>query len=74
MKYKKMKNARWSFSLMVPLTLIAFVLAFYTVNGNVQVIHSSTFLDYIAIPLVAIGVILYNCVDEPLQKVLTEKF
>jgi hypothetical protein len=60
---------------MVPLTLLAFILCWLTCrNNSIQVIGTNTFLDYIAISLATIGVILYNCEDEPPSEVLIEKF
>ena len=75
MKYKMTRQARWTFSLMVPLTTFAFFFGWLSFeSGSIHIIATKTFLDYIAIILATIGVILYNCADEPPSEVLIEKF
>ena len=75
MKYKKTLITRMIFSMIVPMTVLAFGLADLTFDNNViSVLTNYTPIDFIAIPLCGMGVILYNFVEEPPQKVIIEKF
>jgi len=76
MKHKQAFNARKVFSFMVPVTVIVFLLACQTLKYQniISVIEVYTPLDFVAILMATVGVILYNCSSEPPQKVLTEKF
>ena len=76
MKHKKAENTRWTFSLQVPVTVAAFYLAYLTLPTGTtnEVLAKHTVYDWVAIPLVTVGVIMYNCSAEPTQKVNIEKF
>jgi hypothetical protein len=76
MKAKEVKQARKSYSVMVPLTVLAFLCAswsFTKVEGH-RVYKNNTLYDFIAIPLATVGVFIYNVIDIPTQEVLIEKF
>jgi hypothetical protein len=61
---------------MVPLTALAFYLCVFTFQDNpdIQILTNSTFLDWFAIPLSTLGVVLYTAFEEPPKSVLIEKF
>ncbi len=67
MKYKKEKHARYSFAVMVPLTAAAFYLCVFTFkeDQDINIRTNHTFLDWFAIPLSTLGVILYTAFEEP---------
>ena len=71
MSAKVMRNARIVFSLMVPLTMAAFLLG--TLAKEIDVDYGSpTWLDILALVIAAFGVWLYNWFEEKPQKASIE--
>ena len=67
---KSTRNARVTFSLMVPLTLVAFMLASLA-EPTIEIGHPD-WLDIIAVVVVGAGVWLYNWFEERPQKASIE--
>eukprot|EP00347_Sterkiella_histriomuscorum_P015447 403356997 len=76
MRHKKGKNAKWIFSFMVPLTVLAFVLSILTIGGNEVIGTQSEFNIFygFGLALVMIGVFLFNYFEEKKQKASIESF
>ena len=75
MQYKKAVNTRMIFSCGVPLTILAFFLGYLSLTKTQDTQNLMKFLpfDGIAMALACIGVLMYNMVEEPTQKVSIEK-
>ena len=67
---KRTRNSRIIFSIMVPLTIVAFVMGSYA-DQDID-ITAPDWPDYIALAAVAIGVWLYNWFEEKPQKASIE--
>lgn len=75
MIHKKTKNAKKVFSIMVPLTLVAFYCACQTVGiETVNYLMDWHVYDILGLIIVAVGVFMYNWYDEKPQKASVEHF
>ena len=70
MSARRTRNAQVTFSLMVPLTILAFVLGSFA-EKTIE-LHSPDWFDVISIITVGIGVWLYNWFEERPQKASIE--
>ncbi len=70
MSVKHTRNARVTFSVMVPLTLAAFVMAHFA--EPTILLEAPDMLDLMALVVVAIGVWTYNWFEEKPQKASIE--
>ena len=70
MSAKSTRNARVTFSLMVPLTLGAFMLG--SVVESTIVMAAPDWMDIVALIVVGAGVFVYNWFDEKPQKASIE--
>lgn len=73
MQYKKAANTRMIFASAVPLTVLAFYLGSFSLNAGLFDLRQFQVWDGIAIFCCAVGVLMYNMVEEPKQKVSVEK-
>jgi hypothetical protein len=75
MIHKKTLNARLIFSVMVPVSVIAFAAGIYTVGHDAFEYFSLFSLwDGLGLAIVAIGVFLFNIYEEKPQKASIENF
>ena len=70
MSVKSTRNARVIFSIMVPLTMVAFLIAPFAESSSPRV--SPDWLDVVALVVVAVGVWIYNWFEEKPQKASIE--